>query len=104
MVKPDLTKPDLGLEVPDLSGSFAVVTGANSGLGLGLARRLAAAGAEVVMAVRSKAKGDAASGEIRRELPAAQLSVRSLDLSSLKSVAALGEELTAEGRPVDILI
>lgn len=94
----------LTLAVPDLSGRFAVVTGANSGLGFGLAKRLAAAGADVVMAIRSRAKGEAAIAEILRELPAAKLTIRHLDLSSLKSVAALGEELAAQGRPIDILI
>ena len=52
--------------VPDLSGRLAVVTGANSGLGFGLAKRLAAAGADVVMAIRNRAKGEAAVTEIRR--------------------------------------
>jgi len=99
-----MVKPDLTLDVPDLSGKFAVVTGANSGLGFGLAKKLAAAGADVVMAIRSRAKGETAIAEIRREVPAAKLSIRNLDLSSLKSVAALGDELAAEGRPIDILI
>lgn len=99
-----MVKPDLSLEVPDLSGRFAVVTGANSGLGLGLAKRLAAAGADVVMAIRCRTKGESAIAEIRREAPSAKLVIRHLDLSSLKSVAALGEELVADGRPIDILI
>jgi NAD(P)-dependent dehydrogenase (short-subunit alcohol dehydrogenase family) len=99
-----MVKPALTLDVPDLSGRYAVVTGANSGLGFGLARNLAAAGADVVMAIRSKAKGEAAIAAIRRELPAAKLSIRALDLSSLQSVAALGDELGAAGRPIDILI
>jgi len=97
-------KPGLTLQVPDLSGRLAVVTGANSGLGFGLAKRLAAAGAEVVMAVRSRANGDNAIAAIRRELPQAKLTVKQLDLSSLRSVAAFADELVAEGRPVDILI
>ena len=99
-----MVKPALTLEVPDLSGRFAVVTGANSGLGFGLAKNLAAAGADVVMAIRNKTKGETAIAAIRRELPAAKLSIRVLDLSSLQSVAALGDELGAEGRPIDILI
>jgi NAD(P)-dependent dehydrogenase (short-subunit alcohol dehydrogenase family) len=99
-----MVKPSLSLEVPDLSGRFAVVTGANSGLGFGLTKSLAAAGADVVMAIRNKAKGETAIAAIRSEQPAAKLSIRQLDLSSLKSVAALGEELAAEGRPIDILI
>jgi len=97
-------KPDLTLEIPDLSGKFVVVTGANSGLGFGLAKGLAAANADVVLAVRSPAKGETAIAEIRREQPTAKLSISHLDLSSLKSVAALGNELAAEGRPIDILI
>src|ERR1700733_13401669 len=99
-----MVKPDLTLVVPDVSGKFAVVTGANSGLGFGLAKALAAVGADVVMAVRSKLRGAAAIADIRRELPGAKLSIRVFDLSSLKSVAALGDELAAEGRPIDILI
>ncbi len=91
-------------DVPDLSGKLVVVTGANSGLGLGLARRLAAAGADVVMAIRNRAKGEAAIAEIRAGHPDAKLTIRSLDLSSLAAVAALGEQLNAEGRPIDILV
>jgi NAD(P)-dependent dehydrogenase (short-subunit alcohol dehydrogenase family) len=90
--------------VPDLSGKLAVVTGSNSGLGFGLARRLSAAGADVVMAIRNRAKGEAAINEIRATVPNAKLTIKSLDLSSLGSVAALGEQLNAEGRPIDILI
>ena len=90
--------------VPDLSGKLVVVTGANSGLGLGLTRRLSAAGADVVMAIRNRAKGEAAIEEIRATVPDAKLTIKSLDLSSLAAVAALGEQLNAEGRPIDILV
>jgi NADPH:quinone reductase-like Zn-dependent oxidoreductase len=55
--------------VPDLTGKLAVVTGANSGLGFGLTRRLAEAGAEVILAVRNQAKGEAAIAELRAGLP-----------------------------------
>lgn len=95
---------DLVAAVPDLSGRLAVVTGANSGLGFGLARRLSAAGADVVMAIRNHAKGEAAIDEIRATVPAAKLTIKPLDLSSLSSVAALAEQLNTEGRPIDILI
>ncbi|MGB6205404.1 SDR family oxidoreductase [Mycobacterium sp.] len=90
--------------VPDLSEKLAVVTGSNSGLGFGLARRLSAAGADVVMAIRNRAKGEAAIDEIRATVPTAKLTIKPLDLSSLASVAALGEQLNAEGRPIDILV
>ena len=78
---------DLVATVPDLSGKLAIVTGANSGLGYGLARRLSAAGADVVMTIRNRAKGQAAIEEIRKSVPYAKLAIMSLDLSSLASVA-----------------
>jgi NAD(P)-dependent dehydrogenase (short-subunit alcohol dehydrogenase family) len=37
-------------------------------------------------------------------VPSAKLTIKQLDLSSLASVKALGEELNAEGRPIDVLI
>lgn len=92
------------IEVPDLSGKRAVVTGASDGVGLGIAGRLAAAGAEVVMPVRNQRKGEAAIAEIRGRTPDARVSLRSLDLSSLRSVAALTETLLAEDEPIHILI
>ena len=95
---------ELTLAVPDLSGQLAVVTGASSGLGLGLARVLSAAGADVVMAIRNRAKGEQAIRAIRDTVPEAKLTIKHLDLASLASVEALGLELSAEGRPIDILI
>jgi len=95
---------ELVLNVPDLSGKLAVVTGSNSGLGLGVARRLAAAGADIVMAIRNRAKGEAAMAEISAAVPGAKLTIKNVDLSSLASVAALGQELNADGRPIDILV
>ena len=99
-----MARSDLAVTVPDLSGKLAVITGSNSGLGLGLATRLSAAGADVVMAIRNRAKGEAAIDQIRSTVPDAKLTIKNLDLSSLASVAALGEELNAEGRPIEILI
>ncbi|XVV15344.1 SDR family oxidoreductase [Actinoplanes sp. CA-131856] len=92
------------MAVPDLTGKLALVTGASDGVGLSLATRLAAAGAEVVLPVRNARKGEAAIARIRQQHPGAVLSLRELDLSSLKSVAALGAELTGEGRPIHLLI
>ncbi len=96
------TRPDI--TVPDLSGKLAVVTGASDGVGLGLAARLAAAGAEVVMPVRNRAKGAAAVARIKQQHPHAVLSLQDLDLSSLDSVAALGDVLRGEDRPIHVLV
>jgi NAD(P)-dependent dehydrogenase (short-subunit alcohol dehydrogenase family) len=89
---------------PDLRGRRALVTGASGGLGLGLATRLAAAGAEVVLAVRDEAKGEAALAAIRVEAPGADLALRRVDLAALASVAELADRLTADGRPIHLLI
>lgn len=94
----------IDITVPDLSGRRAVVTGASDGLGVGLAGRLAAAGAEVIMPVRNQRKGEAAIERIRRSAPGATVSLRELDLSNLESVAALGRTLTQEDRPIHLLI
>jgi NAD(P)-dependent dehydrogenase (short-subunit alcohol dehydrogenase family) len=96
------TLPDV--TVPALNGKLAVVTGASDGIGFGLAGRLAAAGAEVLMPVRNLAKGAAAIERLKAVHHRAKVSVRELDLSSLASVTALADTLTAEGRPINILI
>lgn len=92
------------ITVPDLTGKRALVTGASDGMGLGIAERLAAAGAEVVLPVRNPRKGEDAIARIRRNHPKARVSLRSLDLSSLDSVAALGDTLRGEGHPIHILV
>jgi NAD(P)-dependent dehydrogenase (short-subunit alcohol dehydrogenase family) len=99
-----MTRRTVDITVPDLAGKLAVVTGASDGMGLLIATRLARAGAEVLLPVRNRRKGEAALAAIRSECPRAQVSLRDLDLSSLASVAALGETLRAEGRPIHILI
>jgi NAD(P)-dependent dehydrogenase (short-subunit alcohol dehydrogenase family) len=92
------------LDLPDLSTRRAVVTGGSDGIGLGIAQRLAAAGAEVVLPVRNRTKGEAAVARIRDAHPSARVSLRDLDLASLRSVAALGRDLRDEGRPIHVLV
>jgi NAD(P)-dependent dehydrogenase (short-subunit alcohol dehydrogenase family) len=84
-------------DIPDQTGKTAVVTGANSGLGLAIARELAHAGASVVLAVRNTAKGEEAAREIGE-----RARVEQLDLADLGSVRAFAERL-ADDR-VDLLI
>ena len=99
-----MPRTPIDIAVPDLSGRRAVVTGASDGIGLGLATRLAAAGAQVVLPVRNPRKGAAAVATIRDAVPGADVSLGDLDLSSLASVAALGQTLRDEGRPIHILV
>ncbi|WP_406259627.1 SDR family oxidoreductase [Actinacidiphila glaucinigra] len=90
--------------VPDLRGKLAVVTGASDGVGLGLAERLAGAGAELILPVRNPVKGAAAVQRIKSTTPEAAVSTRDLDLASLESVVCLADALIADGRPVHLLV
>jgi NAD(P)-dependent dehydrogenase (short-subunit alcohol dehydrogenase family) len=99
-----MPKKPFDITLPDLTGKRAVLTGGSDGMGLGIATRLAAAGADVVLPVRNPAKGDAAIALIRSTVPDAKVSLRILDLSSLETIAALGETLRAEGDPIHLLI
>src|SRR4249920_1604614 len=92
------------IEIPDQTGKLAVVTGANSGIGLETARRLAAAGAEVVIAVRNPSKGAAAVADITTSHPGAAVTAESLDLSSLGSVKEFAARMTVREQPLDLLI
>jgi len=91
-------------DIPDQSGRTAVVTGANSGLGLATTRELARRGARVIMACRSTDKGESAASDIRRQAPEAKLDVRSLDLGSLESIQAFANDLDLEAGRLDLLI
>ncbi|MBD3779214.1 MAG: SDR family oxidoreductase [Micrococcales bacterium] len=104
MPRTTATRTAPALAVPDLTGRRAVVTGGSDGIGLRIATRLAAAGAEVVLPVRDAAKGERAAAAIREQVPSAALVLRELDLSSLASVAAFGAGLREEGRGVHLLV
>lgn len=81
--------------VPPQDGRRIVITGASAGLGLETARVLAERGADVVMAVRNPAKGEAAAARIR-----GSVEVRRLDVADLSSV----REFAAGIGAVDVLI
>jgi len=90
--------------IPDQAGRTAVVTGANSGLGLETARELARHGADVVLACRDTAKGERALQDIRASAPDARLEVAALDLASLDSVKAFATTLSERNGGIDLLI
>jgi NAD(P)-dependent dehydrogenase (short-subunit alcohol dehydrogenase family) len=90
--------------IPDQSGRVAVVTGANSGLGLVTARELARAGATVVMACRNLDKGHAAVDRVRVAAPDAEVQLEQLDLASLASVRGFAERFRESHEGLDLLI
>ena len=92
--------------IPPLTGRRAVVTGANSGLGLHTAFELARHGADVTMAVRDEARGEQAhhrlSTALRSTGGAGAVHLATLDLADLASVAAFAE--AEGGDPLDVLV
>ncbi|MEZ0051007.1 NAD(P)-dependent dehydrogenase (short-subunit alcohol dehydrogenase family) [Mycobacterium sp. MAA66] len=90
--------------VPDQTGRVAVVTGANTGLGYETARILAGRGAQVVIAVRDTAKGNAAVARIKAADPNADVTVQKLDLGSLDSVRSGADALRSAYPRIDLLI
>ncbi len=91
-------------EIPDQSGRLAVVTGANSGLGLVTARELARAGAKVVIACRNLDKGAAALSSINAAVSSADASVAELDLADLASVRGFAARLADDHERLDLLV
>ena len=91
-------------DIPDQAGRVAIVTGANSGIGLIAARELARHGATVVLACRDTAKGETALAEIVAGHADARLFRFRLELGSLASVRAFAERYLAEHKTLDLLI
>ena len=91
-------------QIPDQTGRTAIVTGANSGLGLASARELARKGANVVLACRNAEKGAIALEAIARDAPGAQLELAALDLGSLASVKAFAERFRSTHDGLDLLL
>jgi 2-deoxy-D-gluconate 3-dehydrogenase len=86
----------------DLSGRVAVVTGGNGGIGLGMAKGLAAAGAAVVVAGRQKDKNAAAVKEI--EALGAQAAAVTVDVTKEASAQAMVADTVARFGRLDILV
>jgi NAD(P)-dependent dehydrogenase (short-subunit alcohol dehydrogenase family) len=83
-------------DIPDQSGRRVIVTGANSGIGRAAAVALAAAGAQVTLAVRDLERGQRAAAAMQ-----GATEVRRLDLASLESVREFTRDWTGE---IDLLI
>ena len=97
--------PWTAADIPGLNGRRAVVTGANSGLGLEVARELAGHGAAVVLACRDLDKGERALAEVRASATGPEPELARLDLADLESVAGFASRYTeshADG--LDLLV
>lgn len=91
-------------DMPDQTGKTAIITGANSGLGLETARALAAKGATVIMACRNLEKAAAAKRDILSSTPNAKLEVMQLDVANLASVSEFAKAFASQQQHLDMLI
>lgn len=87
-----------GLKLFDLSGRRALITGSSQGIGLALAKGLAAAGAEVVLNGRDRARVKAAASEI------AGARALVFDVTNHDAARAAVDGFEAEVGPIDILV
>lgn len=86
----------------DLTGRVALVTGSGQGLGLAIARGLAAAGATVVLNGRSEAKLSATAAALRAD--GLQVATCPFDVTDGEAVEAGVARIEAETGPIDILV
>ncbi|MEP0069268.1 oxidoreductase [Pyruvatibacter sp.] len=91
-------------DVPDQSGKHIIVTGSNSGIGFEAADVLAAKGAHVTLACRNADKAKEAQAKIKKANKGATVETGSLDLASLKSIAAFAADYSKKHGKLDILI
>lgn len=92
------------MEQRSLTGKTAIITGANSGIGLETAMVFAARGARVILAVRNTEKGQSAREAIWNTNPEAQVEVMPLDLADLESVRFFAESFRSRYDKLDLLI
>jgi 2-deoxy-D-gluconate 3-dehydrogenase len=86
----------------DLTGRVAIVTGGNGGIGLGMARGLAAAGADIAIVARNEAKSNAAAAELR------QHGVKAIgvttDVTDQAAVTRMVDRVKSDLGRIDILV
>ena len=86
----------------DLTGKVAIITGGNGGIGLGMARGLARAGASIVIAGRNKDKSKEAVRDV--EALGAEALATSVNVTDTSSVAAMVQATLKQFGRIDILI
>ena len=90
-------------DIPSLEGCIALVTGANSGLGLESVRALAARHATVILACRSRSRGETAKTRLMEE-GLSRLDLLDLDLADLDSVEQAADTVREQYGQLDVLL
>src|SRR3954470_6043019 len=91
-------------DIPDQAGRTALVTGANSGLGLHTSLALARRGAHVLMACRNPAKADEALARVMTDVPGSRVELVAMDLASLSSIRDAAADVARRTSSLDILV
>src|SRR5437588_9285004 len=86
----------------DLKGKVAIVTGGNGGIGLGMAKGMAEAGAAIMIAARSAKKTEAALAELKRA--GAKADAIELDVTDEKACRRMVAETVKRMGRLDILV
>lgn len=82
----------------------ALITGANSGLGLATARALAQRSFDLVLLCRNQQKGREAQADVQRANPAVKVDLITADLANLDSVRQAAEQIKVKYPKIDVLI
>ena len=85
------------------SGKNCMITGANSGLGFAVSRKLASKGANTILVCRNKEKGENALLEIKKETPNASVDLMICDLASMKSIQSFIRDIKGKYSELDLL-
>lgn len=90
------------MELFDLSGRVAIVTGGNRGIGFSIAKGLASSGATVIIANRKTAEGQNAAESLKKQgLKAAAIPV---DVTSIPSINEMVAKVISDYGKIDILV
>lgn len=87
-----------------MSRKIAMVTGANSGMGLATSMELARAGMHVVMVCRSETRGKEALAKVRENAGSGSAELMLCDLGSLADIRRFAAEFNARGEALDVLV
>ena len=103
-----MNQPFSAEDIPDLWTSDtvrrAIVTGANSGIGLETALELARKGWHVTLACRSRERGEAAVEKIKKSVPEARVALMLVDMSSQQSVKDFEQEYRKHNSALHLLV
>jgi NAD(P)-dependent dehydrogenase (short-subunit alcohol dehydrogenase family) len=87
-----------------MRGKVALVTGANSGMGLATTVELARKGAKVIMVCRNRQRGEEALAAAKQKSHSEAIELMLCDLASLESIRSFAEEFTQKYPILDVLI